>query len=106
MNSFSKMAQINDNLSNQGKSVFPESPVILLVDDNDINLKVLHQALEGHGYKLLVARSGEDALRISFMVCDTGDGFEQLIKKLSDYSRKWTLLLWIFMQKQRLKSKH
>ena len=65
MNSFSKMAQINDNLSNQGKSVFPESPVILLVDDNDINLKVLHQALEGHGYKLLVARSGEDALRIA-----------------------------------------
>jgi CheY-like chemotaxis protein len=65
MNSFSKMAQISDSLNNQGKSVFPESPVILLVDDNDINLKVLHQALEGHGYKLLVALSGEDALRIA-----------------------------------------
>jgi CheY-like chemotaxis protein len=65
METVSKMAQISDNLNNQDKSVFPESPVILLVDDNDINLKVLHQALAGHGYKLLVARSGEDALRIA-----------------------------------------
>ena len=62
MESVSKMAQISDNSNNH---VFPKSPVILLVDDNDINLKVLHQALEGHGYKLLVARSGEDALRIA-----------------------------------------
>ena len=59
------MAQIRDKSNNQGGSSLPESPIILLVDDNDINLKVLHQTLEGHGYELLVARSGEDALRIA-----------------------------------------
>jgi CheY-like chemotaxis protein len=59
------MAPISDNSENQGKSISPKSPVILLVDDNDINLKVLYQTLDGHGYKLLVARSGEDALRIA-----------------------------------------
>ncbi len=59
------MTQISDNSENQVKSVSPESPVILLVDDSDINLKLLYQTLDGHGYKLLVARSGEDALRIA-----------------------------------------
>ena len=59
------MAQISDNSNNKGKGAFGESSVILLVDDNDSNLKMLHQALEGHGYKLLVARSGEEALRIA-----------------------------------------
>lgn len=43
----------------------PEKPVILLVDDNTINLQVLHETLDGQGYQLLVARSGEEALRIA-----------------------------------------
>ena len=38
---------------------------ILLVDDNPTNLQVLFQTLEGRGYKLLVAKSGEDALKIA-----------------------------------------
>jgi len=37
---------------------------ILLVDDNPVNLQVLYQTLEGHGYKLLLAKNGEDALAI------------------------------------------
>ena len=42
-----------------------EQPVILLVDDNTINLQLLHETLDGQGYQLLAARSGEEALRIA-----------------------------------------
>ncbi|UCF33430.1 MAG: response regulator [Phycisphaerales bacterium] len=38
---------------------------VLLVDDNPTNLQLLYQTLEGHDYKLLVARSGEAALKIA-----------------------------------------
>ena len=38
---------------------------ILLVDDDPTNLKVLRGALDGHGFKLLVARSGEEAMEIA-----------------------------------------
>ena len=42
-----------------------KQPVILLVDDNTINLQLLHETLDGQGYQLLAARSGEEALRIA-----------------------------------------
>jgi DNA-binding response OmpR family regulator len=42
-----------------------EQPVILIVDDNTINLQLLHETLDGQGYQLLAARSGEEALRIA-----------------------------------------
>ena len=38
---------------------------ILLVDDNPTNLQVLLQTLSGRGYKLLIAKNGESALRIA-----------------------------------------
>ena len=38
---------------------------ILLVDDNPTNLQVLYKTLQGRGYKLLIAKSGEDALGIA-----------------------------------------
>ncbi len=38
---------------------------ILLVDDNPTNLQVLLQTLQGRGYKLLIAKDGENALRIA-----------------------------------------
>ena len=38
---------------------------ILLVDDDPTNLHVLYQSLQGHGYKLLVAKSGEQALTLA-----------------------------------------
>ena len=38
---------------------------ILLVDDNPTNLQVLLQTLSGRGYKLLVAKNGENALNIA-----------------------------------------
>lgn len=36
---------------------------LLLVDDNPTNLQVLYQALEEEGYELLIAQSGEEALK-------------------------------------------
>ena len=38
---------------------------ILLVDDNPTNLQVLYQTLQGHGYRLLAARRGKDAIAIA-----------------------------------------
>ncbi len=38
---------------------------ILLVDDNPTNLQVLLQTLSGRGYKLLIAKNGDSALRIA-----------------------------------------
>ena len=39
--------------------------LVLLVDDSPTNLQVLYQTLDGHGYRLLAARSGKDALAIA-----------------------------------------
>lgn len=41
------------------------SPVVLLVDDNQTNLKILFRTLNSLDCRLLVARNGEDALRIA-----------------------------------------
>ena len=41
-----------------------DSPIILLVDDNTTNLQVLREALDGHGYKLLIAKNGKNALAV------------------------------------------
>jgi CheY-like chemotaxis protein len=50
---------------NKEQPLSSTSPVILLVDDNEVNLKLLYETLVGKGYNLLIARSGEDALRIA-----------------------------------------
>jgi CheY-like chemotaxis protein len=42
-----------------------QKPAILLVDDNPINLKTLFHTLDGKGFRLLVAKSGEEALNIA-----------------------------------------
>ncbi len=38
---------------------------VLLVDDNPTNLKVLNDTLKGRGYKLRIAKSGEQALQVA-----------------------------------------
>jgi putative two-component system response regulator len=40
-------------------------PTLLLVDDNTTNLQLLHETLDGQGYKLLVAKNGRTALSIA-----------------------------------------
>ena len=41
---------------------------ILIVDDTPTNLKILRQALEGEGYRILVATNGEKALELAASV--------------------------------------
>src|SRR3954463_13668409 len=38
---------------------------VLLVDDEPTNIDILRQALNGRGYRLLVAPSGDDALKVA-----------------------------------------
>jgi DNA-binding response OmpR family regulator len=59
------MTEFSDNQNSAAQSTVSAMPVVLLVDDNAINLQMLHQTLAGQNYKLLSARSGEDALRIA-----------------------------------------
>ncbi len=46
-----------------------EQECLLLVDDDAGNLQVLYETLDGQAYKLLVARSGQDALHVASQVC-------------------------------------
>ena len=55
---------MTDNLTAPGGPP-PQPEQILLVDDNVTNLQVLHQTLDGRGYKLLVAKNGAGALAIA-----------------------------------------
>src|SRR5262245_24758514 len=41
------------------------SPTILVVDDTPTNLSVLVGILQGHGYRILVARNGHTAIEIA-----------------------------------------
>ena len=59
------MTEFSDDQNSPNQNTASEMPVVLLVDDNAINLQMLHQTLAGQNYKLLSARSGEDALRIA-----------------------------------------
>ncbi|ABC31894.1 Signal transduction histidine kinase [Hahella chejuensis KCTC 2396] len=51
-------------VDNKAVSKLSRQDQILLVDDNPANLKILYETLDGRGYKLLVADSGEKALSI------------------------------------------
>jgi two-component system sensor histidine kinase ChiS len=42
-----------------------KSEQILLVDDDQTNLQVLYETLSGRGYRLLIAKDGESALRVA-----------------------------------------
>jgi len=48
-----------------GEAGIPPPEQVLLVDDTPANLQILHQTLRGQGYRLLVARSGEQAVEIA-----------------------------------------
>ncbi len=38
---------------------------ILVVEDNELNMKLVHDLLEAHGYNILQTKDGMDALRIA-----------------------------------------
>ncbi len=59
-------AMSNADRSHDAPSDAPAQPeTILLVDDDPTNLQVLRAALDGRGFKLLMARSGEAALKVA-----------------------------------------
>jgi CheY-like chemotaxis protein len=82
-----------------------ESATILLVDDVDINLQTLYQTLEGKGYKILVARSGEEALRIArktepdLILLDIMmpgiDGYETCARLKSDETTRNSVIIFL-----------
>ena len=49
--------------------VKPETPAetktVLIVEDNELNMKLFHDLLEAHGYKTLEARTGPEALKMA-----------------------------------------
>jgi two-component system cell cycle response regulator DivK len=48
----------NDSTSGSAKTV-------LVVEDNELNMKLFHDLLEAHGYNILQTKDGMDALRIA-----------------------------------------
>jgi two-component system cell cycle response regulator DivK len=38
---------------------------VLIVEDNDLNMKLFHDLLEAHGYDTLQSKDGKEALRIA-----------------------------------------
>jgi two-component system, cell cycle response regulator DivK len=41
------------------------SKTVLIVEDNELNMKLFHDLLDAHGYKTLQTRSGIEALKIA-----------------------------------------
>ena len=48
----------NDSTNESAKTV-------LVVEDNELNMKLFHDLLEAHGYNILQTKDGMDALRIA-----------------------------------------
>jgi len=43
----------------------PRMPTVLIVEDNELNMKLFHDLLDAHGYQTLQTRSGIEALQIA-----------------------------------------
>src|SRR5688572_18637969 len=43
----------------------PMTKTVLIVEDNELNMKLFHDLLDAHGYRTLQTRNGMDALRIA-----------------------------------------
>jgi two-component system cell cycle response regulator DivK len=42
-----------------------KSKTVMIVEDNELNLKLFHDLLDAHGYRTLQTRSGMEALRLA-----------------------------------------
>ncbi len=47
------------------KSGNGSAKTVLVVEDNELNMKLFHDLLEAHGYNILQTKDGMDALRIA-----------------------------------------
>ncbi len=42
----------------------PQAKTVLVVEDNELNMKLFHDLLEAHGYNIICTRDGMEALRL------------------------------------------
>jgi len=56
-----RVAMVNGN----GAIQTSEAKTVLVVEDNDLNMKLFHDLLEAHGYQILQTKNGRDALRLA-----------------------------------------
>ncbi|MCH8000104.1 MAG: response regulator [Proteobacteria bacterium] len=47
------------------KSTNGSAKTVLVVEDNELNMKLFHDLLEAHGYNILQTKDGMDALRLA-----------------------------------------
>ena len=99
------MNKLSNGPQDQNPNTDPATPVVLLVDDNALNLQMLHQTLQDQGYRLLSAKSGEDALRIAqralpdLILLDIMmpgiDGYETCARLKADESTQNTVIIFL-----------
>ena len=49
----------------EAKMIVEEAKTVLVVEDNDLNMKLFHDLLEAHGYNIIQTKDGMDALRLA-----------------------------------------
>ncbi len=49
----------------EASTVIQEAKTVLVVEDNDLNMKLFHDLLEAHGYNIIQTKDGMDALRLA-----------------------------------------
>ncbi len=49
----------------KNESTNGSAKTVMLVEDNELNMKLFHDLLEAHGYNILQTKDGMDALRIA-----------------------------------------
>ena len=55
----------NKTLASQQPSSPGNGKTVLIVEDNELNMKLFHDLLDAYGYKTLQTRNGMDALRLA-----------------------------------------
>ena len=49
----------------EASKIVQEAKTVLVVEDNDLNMKLFHDLLEAHGYNIIQTKDGMDALRLA-----------------------------------------
>ncbi len=49
----------------EASPVLNSAKTVLVVEDNDLNMKLFHDLLEAHGYNIIQTKDGMDALRLA-----------------------------------------
>jgi len=52
-------------VTNDSTDTNDAAKTVLVVEDNELNMKLFHDLLEAHGYNILQTKDGMDALRIA-----------------------------------------